>query len=304
MSLLFSKLFTASVSQDNAIFVYEINDIDCGIKFIIQKIGDTSPTLTKVINNGIDVVPILSNTLCVFDTIDTFGTLNSLTDYDIYFVIYNSTDTSDTLTKLTFRTGQTVTPPIPISTPEWSLIERTLQLWAVVNSGLQTIWRHQNAPEPDRAYLVLHIDSITPIGRDFETSPDENGVRKLYGTREFALSIICFGTNGVIDNVVPSVPNVDPTATLNNILQTTFKKDVSAALRLGNVITVDFEPVIDNSYVEGKHWVERADGILNCRTSVCTQYGGDNSETQIIEHLKTQGIFLPDSIQKEITMEV
>jgi hypothetical protein len=180
----------------------------------------------------------------------------------------------------------------------WTTIQDAFYAWATKYSDLPVIWRHQNAPQPTRAFIVLHIDNVVPVGYDTETLPNGRGERTIYGTREFDLSIAFFGTSGqgVPDDVVTSV---DPTASLAALTSTLNRADVREILRASDIIILDFEQSVDTSYVEGEHQVERADSVISCRTSYYTTYGGDTEETKTIEQTNMAGTF--DGTLKNIT---
>jgi hypothetical protein len=151
---------------------------------------------------------------------------------------------------------------------DWSAVEDAIWTWATTMSGVPAIWRHQNAPQPQRPYLVLHIDTIsTETGSTPEDhGPDNNDYRTIYFTQDFMVSIMLFGTT-------------DATSTLSTLLNTLWRTTNTEALFNADVIILDWDPVKDVSFTEQDHYVQKAIGYINCRTSYDDTYGGPTDTT-------------------------
>ena len=159
-------------------------------------------------------------------------------------------------------------------------LENAFYAWASTNGlSLTTIWAHQNAPEPRRAFNVLHIDSIRKIGWDFEADPNSTGARTRYGTREFTLNIHTHGANGDVDS---SLTSVDALTALSNLMETLNDQSVISTFRLAGIVILDWDDAIDATFIEDFHQVDRAVGVVYCRASIDVAYGGSNAATQII----------------------
>jgi hypothetical protein len=182
--------------------------------------------------------------------------------------------------------------------PNWLTIENAIWTWVTTEIGMNAIWKHQNAPQIARPYIVLHIDNIQKIGfGDIEGHADAStGARALYGTREFSVSVSVFGTHTELPD--RATVHTDATIQLTETLQTLFQKDIQATLRAAGAIFIDFDDVIDTSFVEDDHHAERADSMIHFRTSTEHNYGG-NSETQIIETVAPAIGYFHDGISND-----
>jgi hypothetical protein len=149
-----------------------------------------------------------------------------------------------------------------------------IQAWAQARSGITSIWRYQNAPEPNRPYLDLNIGNVEQEGDDFEGPPDSAGKRTLYGQDKFTLSIRYFGGDAV--------------TALKSLVRTLHQIDVRADLRLGDVIILDVGQVLDVSFLEQNHYVKRAEVEIICRTSSAIEYGAGGQETSFISIVDIQ----------------
>lgn len=77
-------------------------------------------------------------------------------------------------------------------------IENKLYSWVNSETGLTTIWEHENAPRPENPYLSLFIDSFNTINQDYKYMPEnENDGIDIKGDREFTLRINCYGNNSL-----------------------------------------------------------------------------------------------------------
>jgi hypothetical protein len=175
----------------------------------------------------------------------------------------------------------------------FSDVEDAIQLWAETYGQCPAIWKHQNAPQPARPYIVLHIENTYTEGDDFEDVPNADETHTIYGDRELHLSVRYLGNEGD-----------DATFHLMTIIQTLYQIDVRAALRLGNVIVLSISRATDMTFLEQDHQVERADADVRLRTSLVTTYGGEpeNMETQEIEHVEIEHTYEPDGT--EISQEI
>lgn len=161
-------------------------------------------------------------------------------------------------------------------------IKQAFYTWLTAESGNQNvIWAKQNTPQPQRPFFTLFITGMEKEGEDYETLPDEDGVRKIIGTRTFDLEIEFLGTkSGIPDNA--SVP-VDGVTRLEQMMNTILKQENLYNLRAADVIILDREAVQDLSDLEDSHFLTRAKGIIKCRSSMEVVYGGDTPNTSIIE---------------------
>jgi hypothetical protein len=159
----------------------------------------------------------------------------------------------------------------------WIAIEDTLYNWASTKSGVTTIWRHQNAPQPVRPYVVLHIDAVDTIqgSSPVESGPDADGKRTIYFTKDFLVSIMWIGGD-------------DSTNSLDALLSTLWQSDVLDEFTKNDLIVIDWETAKDVTFTEQDHWIEKSTAVINCRTSFDHAYGPDTT-TKTIETVNIVG---------------
>lgn len=172
-------------------------------------------------------------------------------------------------------------------TTSFSTLEDVLQQWASDHSGVPCIWRHQDAPQPERPFIDMHLNqSLNLTGDDIELMPNADNERYMIGDRDLVLSMRYFDVKGG-----------DATGKLSNFLQTIQQMNHRADLRKGDVIVVRANNVIDRTYLEEDHNVERADTDILLRTTLITKFGDDESdETSWIDTVNGTEHFEPDSI--------
>jgi hypothetical protein len=169
------------------------------------------------------------------------------------------------------------------SPSKWTLVENVIYLWAVNYGKIPVAWKHQNAPQNHREYIVLHIDSINKIGIDFELPLFSDNLRRVAGIRELNVSISYFGTVSNLSDfdLIPA----DATSSLSQLLDTLNRWNVQDNFRSNDLIFLDYGQTIDTTYLEGSHKVERADNNIEFRVSVLNEYGGSDYTTSTIEHV-------------------
>jgi hypothetical protein len=172
-------------------------------------------------------------------------------------------------------------------TTSFSALEDVLQQWASDHSGVPCVWRHQDAPQPERPFIDMHLNqALNLAGDDIELPPNSHNERYMIGDRDVLLSMRYFDIRGG-----------DATGKLSNFLQTMQQMNHRSDLRKGDVIVVRAGNVIDRTYLEEDHNVERADTEIMLRTTILTKFGDDESdETSWIEEVNGSEIFKPDLI--------
>lgn len=172
----------------------------------------------------------------------------------------------------------------------WFLIQQGLSQWIQENSCVRTmVWGDQNVPRPLLPFVYMKIENVIPIGNDFESMPESDGHRILYGTREFSLNLRYFGSwNSVFE--------------LEGIVTSLSKRDVRAKLLEKEIIVLDTGEIQDTSFLEEPVFRSRADVDIRCRTSINIPYGGSNSETSIIEKVNISGVVKPAEKVLNITV--
>lgn len=168
----------------------------------------------------------------------------------------------------------------------WQTIEDALQLWASIYFAGTVIWKHQDAPQPARPYVELHIGSIQQVGDDIETLPNSLNERTVYGDRNFTLTIRYFGSE-----------TTDASSTLTSLLQSVNQFSVRSFLRRSDIIVLGIGNIIDTTFLEQDNRVERAESEIFCRTSVYTTYGADDDlDTSWIDTVNINELYEPNDI--------
>jgi hypothetical protein len=57
----------------------------------------------------------------------------------------------------------------------------------------EVIWREPNAPQPSRQYVSIKMNPTVPVGSDYHSGADTNGIESVEGNREFVFSIQVHG---------------------------------------------------------------------------------------------------------------
>lgn len=63
-----------------------------------------------------------------------------------------------------------------------------LREWAEDQSGLTTVWAHQNAPRPSLPFVTLDIINVSRVGQATHTKSDADGNRDVIHDREATVS--------------------------------------------------------------------------------------------------------------------
>lgn len=69
-----------------------------------------------------------------------------------------------------------------------------LREWVADTSGLKTVWQHQDAPRPDRAFISMYITALNDFGHDERRWVDTGGAtdhQHTIGQRSVNVSIQC-----------------------------------------------------------------------------------------------------------------
>lgn len=174
---------------------------------------------------------------------------------------------------------------------DWSPIQDAIYTWASEASTYPVIWQHQNAPQPARPYIVLHIDSVNTIqgSSPDETKPNDEGRKTIFFTKDFSVSVMLFGST-------------DAVANLDNTLSTLWQSNYIDDFAQADIIVLDFEDAKDVSFTEQDHWVEKAVSYINFRTSYDQTYGPD-STTKTINEANIDGKLI-SSQETDISLDV
>lgn len=66
-----------------------------------------------------------------------------------------------------------------------------------VFKGIETIIENQNFSRPQKQYITILISPQTAVGMAAISRPDENGVSRIIGNREFTVFLQCYGTDSL-----------------------------------------------------------------------------------------------------------
>lgn len=134
-------------------------------------------------------------------------------------------------------------------------IKDALYTWVNTETGDETIFARENAPQPSLTaavnsvprFFIINIASLIQIGQDY-TDPelDVDGKIEISGNREFTISIECKGGLAL-----------DRLEDLRSSLE---KPSVQQTLRDANIATVDHTPISDLTSLDDTVYIER--GIL------------------------------------------
>lgn len=78
---------------------------------------------------------------------------------------------------------------------DFNAIDDSLYDWVALYAGIAIIWAEDNGVKPDLPYITLRRSTLTGIGHEFISSPDDNGKAKISGDRDMVLNFQCFGSN-------------------------------------------------------------------------------------------------------------
>jgi hypothetical protein len=67
--------------------------------------------------------------------------------------------------------------------------------WTVLYSGIEVIWSNDNGPKPDKPYIALRRQVMNPIGEEYLSKPDSNGMAKISGNRDLIVYFQAYGDN-------------------------------------------------------------------------------------------------------------
>jgi len=123
--------------------------------------------------------------------------------------------------------------------------------WILAETGLESVWRDQNAPKIDNPHFVLAFDSFIDMHEPYSHRVDDD-TTELEGSTEFTLLILGFG------ELI-----IEKTRALRNSLK---KAGVKQTLRTGRIVVWDTLPVVNLSGLFNTKYEERSSCDIMLRT--------------------------------------
>ena len=77
----------------------------------------------------------------------------------------------------------------------FSDIKDLLYTWLYTYTNKITIWQDQAAPRPNLPYLTLRIQSLSSVGHEYTSVPNNSGMIKISGIREMTVNVQAYGEN-------------------------------------------------------------------------------------------------------------
>ena len=173
----------------------------------------------------------------------------------------------------------------------WELAKRAIVTWIRTTSGVVTKWSDQSHEQPRRPYIDLNVTSLTKPMPDIERNQTEQSTRSVFGTRDFVIALRYFKDATAAGDVMDD---------LENILTTLTFSSVNATLRASDVVFVGTGPVMDTTFLEDSHNVQRADSTIRFRTSVRIDI--TNAASATIENVVVEPDFEPEILVSDITI--
>lgn len=137
---------------------------------------------------------------------------------------------------------------------DWAGLYESVFKLASQATAVQCVWSHQkHAPEPRRPYcLIGRPSSLVAVDSDWtqktaDTATNENSI-DILGVRELRIQFDVFADAGMPPDDAMSIAEAAQTFMLND----------KSVLADADLAVIETSPVIDNSIIEGAHWVSRA----------------------------------------------
>lgn len=144
---------------------------------------------------------------------------------------------------------------------QFTAIRNALREWVKgVVGNPKVVWRETNASQPLRPYVSLKLNPTTPVGSDYHSGPDVNGVETVEGDREYVLSVQVHGEPSQDDGS-------EAISILERIRSSLEKRSIQATLSAANLAYVVEEGSADLSGIGGTEFEAMAFKDLRFRTT-------------------------------------
>jgi len=149
-------------------------------------------------------------------------------------------------------------------------VENVVHNWFAESTGLETVWRHQSAPQPEYPFgSLLIMSGPNPLSEAFELRDDSDVNRPKNYEVEMTVCAPCsfsVSCQAYVEGKDASVPDLNARALLNKARAALFLPSQAALFGAAEISVIRSNPVTDISALTNERFVSRAgmDVEFNC----------------------------------------